>query len=108
MDEIAALQWLRRNIAAFGGDPGNVTVFGESAGGHSVLMLLTSPAAKGLFQKAIVESGGGRALLGPVRLLRESRPGAPSAEEAGLAFAKKGGIEGKDAAALPSLRALPA
>jgi len=59
MDQIAALQWVKRNAAAFGGDPGNVTVFGESAGGASVLALLATPSARGLFQKAMIQSGGG-------------------------------------------------
>lgn len=59
MDQIAALQWVRRNIAAFGGDPQNITVFGESAGGASVLALLATPGARGLFKGAIVQSGGG-------------------------------------------------
>jgi para-nitrobenzyl esterase len=57
LDHIAALQWVRDNIAAFGGDPSNITLFGESAGARSVLSLLTSPLSKGLFHKAIVQSG---------------------------------------------------
>lgn len=56
-DQIAALQWTRRNAAAFGGDPRNVTLFGQSAGAMSACALLTSPAAKGLFHKAILQSG---------------------------------------------------
>jgi len=59
MDQIAALKWVQRNIRAFGGDPANVTVFGESAGGQDILALLSTPAAKGLFARAMVESGGG-------------------------------------------------
>lgn len=57
MDQMAALQWVKRNIAGFGGDPGEVTVFGESAGAISILHLLVVPSAEGLFQKAIAESG---------------------------------------------------
>ncbi len=58
LDQILALGWVRDNIAAFGGDPGNVTVFGESAGGANVIALLIAPPARGLFQRAIVQSGG--------------------------------------------------
>jgi para-nitrobenzyl esterase len=58
MDQQAALRWVHRNIRAFGGNPANVTIFGESAGGQSVLVQLASPSARGLFAKAIVESGG--------------------------------------------------
>jgi para-nitrobenzyl esterase len=58
LDQIAGLEWVRDNIESFGGDPGNVTIFGESAGGWSVCNLLASPPAKGLFHKAVIESGG--------------------------------------------------
>jgi para-nitrobenzyl esterase len=58
LDLIASLKWVKRNIAAFGGDPDNVTIFGESGGGLKVLSLMASPLAKGLFHRAIVESGG--------------------------------------------------
>ncbi len=108
MDQMAALAWVRRNIAAFGGDPKNVTVVGGSAGGISINLLLGAPKAKGLFDKAIVESGAGRRFLTPERRLTQDLPGKPSAQSVGLAFARKLGVEGTDASALAALRALPA
>lgn len=62
-DQIAALEWVRDNVARFGGNPNDVTIFGESAGGMSVANLLTSPAGRGLFAKAIVQSGHGHAIF---------------------------------------------
>ena len=90
-DMIAGLEWVKANIAAFGGDPRNVTIFGESAGGIAVSMLSVSPAANGLFAKAISESGGNFA---PPRHAAEGGQQTPTlavAEQAGVnLFAKLG------------------
>lgn len=106
MDMIAALQWVRNNIASFGGNPDNVTIFGESAGGVSVHSMLTIPAAKELFQKAIVESGGGRTGVLSGTPLQPSEGYPVSAEQIGVNFARSHGINGIGAEALDSLRAL--
>ena len=101
MDQIAGLGWVKANIASFGGDPHNVTVFGESAGAISVNFLMVSPAAKDLFDKAIAESGFGRS---EPRALTGER----GAEAIGIAFAEAHGVKGDDSAAAAALRALPA
>jgi para-nitrobenzyl esterase len=88
-DMIAGLQWVKNNIAQFGGDPSCVTIFGESAGGIAVGMLSAAPAAKGLFQRAISESGGSFA---PPRIANEAGQNVPSlklAESNGESFLKK-------------------
>jgi len=88
LDQIAALEWVRDNISSFGGDPGNVTIFGESAGAMSVITLLSMPSADGLFSRAIAQSGAAQAAAAPadaalvtadlVRALAFARAGQPS------------------------------
>lgn len=106
MDQIAALKWVQRNIAAFGGDPGNVTIFGESAGGVAVDAMLVSPLARGLFHKAIVQSGPTHGMT--IREMDKDQPGRSSLEKFGVAIAAANGIAPDDPKALERLRGLPA
>ena len=95
LDQIAALQWVKRNVAGFGGDPQRVMIWGQSAGAFSVNDLLASPLAAGLFESAMADSGIG--------LTAQSMPDLKSAEEAGVKFA-----EAHHADSLNALRAIPA
>ena len=98
MDQVAALQWVKRNIAQFGGNSDNVTIFGESAGAGSVQILMGTPVSKGLFHKAISESGSGISALFPIR------GGAVSAEKVGQLWAEGIGLKN---ATPEQLRAVP-
>ena len=93
MDQQAALRWVRRNIVLFGGDPFRVTIFGESAGGLSVHTQLASPGSRGLFQRAIVQSGA----------YQLTQPSLATGEAAGTAFATRAGCADQTAACLRGL-----
>jgi para-nitrobenzyl esterase len=97
LDQIAALKWVQANIAAFGGDPKNVTIFGESAGAISVFYLMLTPDARGLFHKAISESGFARHQPTPLAV----------AEATAVQLAEKAGVKGDGADAAAALRKLP-
>lgn len=95
MDQLAALKWVQNNIGSFGGDPARVTIVGESAGGGSVLAMLTSPVSKGLFHAAMILSGGGRQAL----VSRQMMGGTPqnlSADQIDRKFAESLGVRGTD------------
>ncbi|GAJ11312.1 unnamed protein product, partial [marine sediment metagenome] len=98
-DMLAALQWVQKNIAAFGGDPENVTIFGESGGGAKVANLMASPLAKGLFHRAICESGTSVGLFMPGKPLKEL-------EAMGERFFARLGVD-KEKDPLAAARALP-
>ena len=98
LDQIAGLQWVQRNIRAFGGDPSRVTAAGGSSGAKSVATHVVSPLAKGLFHRVILQSGSG---------MDDSVESLSSAEARGVQMARLMGVEGTDAAALRALRAMP-
>ncbi|MDK2761931.1 MAG: carboxylesterase family protein [Sphingopyxis sp.] len=98
MDQVAALEWVKRNIASFGGDPDNVMLFGESAGAGTVQILMGSPASAGLFHKAASQSGSGSTVLAPIR------GGAVNAEMIGQKFTDELGLKSPTA---QQLREIP-
>lgn len=98
LDQVAVLEWVQANIAGFGGDPGRVTIFGQSAGGTDVCLLMASPRTEGLIDGVIGESSG--CIMSDTRL--------DSGQERGLAYAVELGVSGSDRAALEQLRAVPA
>ncbi|MEW6737509.1 MAG: carboxylesterase/lipase family protein [Acidobacteriota bacterium] len=92
LDQVAALQWVQKNISNFGGDPGNVTIFGESAGGRDVMSLIVSPLVTNLFHKAIIESGAPLFVDQPIRNTG-GNASVESAEETGIRLSKALGCE---------------
>ena len=92
LDMIAGLQWIQKNIAAFGGDPNKVTIFGESAGGIAVSMLCASPLAKGLFHGAVSQSGGSFGPPRPTTFPGENLKRLADAERDGEAYLKSAGV----------------
>ncbi|WP_100610562.1 carboxylesterase/lipase family protein [Confluentibacter lentus] len=92
LDMIAGLEWIQKNIAAFGGDPNKVTIFGESAGGIAVSMLSASPLAKGLFHGAISQSGGSFGPSRPTTYPGENQKTLQDAEKDGVVYAETAGV----------------